>query len=113
MNEAHDLLTQENWSVAQVRDVIGRALKAFETARRDCFVYSGLVVWLPAQPSLTLTMCLHELATNAAKYGALSNGTGHVHVSWDLVELRTLKMCWQEAGGPPVVPRRVPASVHG
>jgi two-component sensor histidine kinase len=48
-------------------------------------------------------MCLHELATNAAKYGALSNGTGRVHVSWDLVEPRKLKLSWQEAGGPPVV----------
>jgi PAS domain S-box-containing protein len=102
LSEAHDLLTQENWSVAQVRDVIGRALKPFETARRDCFVYSGPLVWVPAQPSLTLTMCLHELATNAAKYGALSNGTGRVHVSWDLVEPRKLKLSWQEAGGPPV-----------
>ena len=83
-----------------MRDVIGRALKPFETARRDRFVYSGSVVWVPAQPSLTLTMCLHELATNAAKYGALSNGTGHVHISWDLVEPRKLKLSWQEAAGP-------------
>jgi two-component sensor histidine kinase len=52
-----------------------------------------------------LTMCLHELATNAAKYGALSNGTGQVHVGWELLgngSDRKLKLSWRESGGPRV-----------
>jgi len=60
--------------------------------------------------SLTLTLCLHELATNAVKYGALSNGTGQVHVAWEPVgnaERRNVRLTWREAGGPPVtVPKR-------
>jgi two-component sensor histidine kinase len=55
-------------------------------------------------------MCLHELATNAAKYGALSNGSGQVHVGWELLGNggdRKIKLLWQETGGPPVtVPQR-------
>ena len=65
---------------------------------------------LPATTSLTLTMCLHELATNAAKYGALSNGTGRVHVTWKLIsngEQNKVRLSWRESGGPPVtVPER-------
>ena len=63
------------------------------------------IVALPAKNSLMLTMCLHELATNAAKYGALSNGTGRVHVGWDLLangSERKVKLSWRETGGPPV-----------
>jgi two-component sensor histidine kinase len=65
---------------------------------------------VPAQASLTLTLGLHELTTNALKYGALSNSTGLVHVAWDPVgngEQRSVRLTWHEAGGPPViVPKR-------
>ena len=52
-----------------------------------------------------LTLCLHELATNAVKYGALSNGAGQVHIGWDPVadgEQRKVRLSWRETGGPPV-----------
>jgi two-component sensor histidine kinase len=55
--------------------------------------------------SLNLTLCPHELATNAVKYGALSNGIGQVQMSWDTAveaDQRRLYLTWQEAGGPPV-----------
>ena len=65
---------------------------------------------LPARTALTLTLCLHELATNAAKYGALSNGAGRVHVAWKLMsngERNKVRLSWRESGGPPVtVPER-------
>ena len=54
-----------------------------------------------------LTMALHELANNAVKYGALSNGSGHVSVAWQLLgdrEPSRVKLCWRESGGPPVKP---------
>jgi two-component sensor histidine kinase len=65
----------------------------------------GPAVWLPAQASLTLTLCLHELATNAVKYGALSNGSGQVRLAWEPVDefdRPKIRFTWQEIGGPPV-----------
>jgi two-component sensor histidine kinase len=89
-----------------LREVIGRALKPFfESRRQDRIIIKGPSVALPAQSSLMLTMCLHELATNAAKYGALSNGTGKVNVGWKLLGNgvdRKVKLSWRETGGPPV-----------
>jgi PAS domain S-box-containing protein len=105
LGEANDLLTFENWDQASLREVVGRALKPFEASRHDRIVVEGPSVALPAKSSLMLTMCLHELATNAAKYGALSNGTGQVHVGWELLgngSDRKLKLSWRETGGPRV-----------
>jgi PAS domain S-box-containing protein len=108
MGEAHDLLTNENWDQAPLRDVVSRALKPFESSQRERFAVEGPDVWVPANTSLLLTLALHELATNAAKYGALSNGTVQVRVSWELAtkatngEARKVKLSWVETGGPPV-----------
>ena len=105
LGEANDLLTLENWDQAPLREVVGRALKPFEASRHDRIIVDGPSVALPANSSLMLTMCLHELATNAAKYGALSNGTGQVHVAWELLgngSDRKVKISWRESGGPPV-----------
>jgi PAS domain S-box-containing protein len=105
LGEANDLLTLQNWDQAPLREVVGRALKPFEASRHDRIIIDGPSVALPAKSSLLLTMCLHELATNAAKYGALSNGTGQVHVAWELVGKvgeRKVRLSWRETGGPPV-----------
>jgi two-component sensor histidine kinase len=110
LGEAHDLLTLENWDQAPLREVVGRALKPFEPSRSERIVLEGPSLALPAKTSLMLTMCLHELATNAAKYGALSNGAGTVHVGWELIpngSERKVRLSWQESDGPPVsVPER-------
>jgi PAS domain S-box-containing protein len=110
LGEANDLLTLQNRDQAPLRAVIERTLKPFETSRRDRIIVHGPSVALPAKSALMLTMCLHELATNAAKYGALSNGGGEVHVAWELVgngSDRNVKLTWRESGGPPVrVPQR-------
>jgi len=109
LGEAHELLTTENWDRASLREVVGRAIKPFQSGQ-ERFVIEGPAVWVPAQASLTLTLCLHELATNAVKYGALSNSTGRVHVAWESVgngEQRNVRLTWHETGGPPVtVPKR-------
>jgi two-component sensor histidine kinase len=58
---------------------------------------------VPAKASLPLTLCLHELATNAAKYGALSNGGGRVHLAWNRVDdggKGRVRFSWRESGGP-------------
>jgi PAS domain S-box-containing protein len=104
LGEAHELLTAESWNQAFLRDVVELALKPFKLKQKNRFVAKGPAVWVPASTSLNLTLCLHELATNAVKYGALSNGTGKVRLSWDLAgeEKRRLRMKWKETGGPPV-----------
>src|SRR5215470_3758092 len=102
LGEAHDLLTSENWHQALLGEVVRRAFKPFG----DRIIIQGSEVYVSAQASLLLTMCLHELATNAAKYGALSNGTGNVHVAWTVTGEGTL-LTWLEVGGPPVTaPKR-------
>jgi two-component sensor histidine kinase len=86
-------------------DVVGRALTPFQASQDDRFVVDGPMVWLQARTSLSLTLCGHELATNAAKYGALSNGTGRVHVSWKVIdngEQNKVRLSWREVGGPAV-----------
>jgi two-component sensor histidine kinase len=105
LGEAHDLLTLQNWDQAPLHEVVGRALKPFGASRHDKIIIDGPNVALPATTSLMLTMCLHELATNAAKYGALSNGIGQVHVAWELIGNggeRKVRLSWRETGGPPV-----------
>jgi PAS domain S-box-containing protein len=110
LGDAHDLLTMQNWDQAPLRDVISRALRPFESNQHERITVHGPSVGVPAKTSLMITMCLHELATNAAKYGALSNGSGQVHIGWELLGKgldRKVKLTWQETGGPPVsVPRR-------
>jgi len=110
LGETHDPLTMQNWDQAPLRDVIGRALKPFESSQQQRITVDGPSVGVPAKTSLMLTMCLHELATNAAKYGGLSNSSGQVHIGWELLGNgvdRKVKLVWQETGGPPVsVPRR-------
>jgi PAS domain S-box-containing protein len=109
LGEAHDLLTSANWNEAPLREVVAHALKPFEGKDRRVIV-EGPLISLPARTSLLLTLCLHELATNAVKYGALSNGTGHVHIGWQPAgngEQRKVRLSWRESGGPPVaVPSR-------
>ena len=99
LGEAQDLLTRENWEQAPLRDVIARSLKPFG----ERFTLEGPGVSLPARTSLMLTMCLHELATNAAKYGALSNGTGRVSLAWERVGGGKVRLHWRESGGPAVM----------
>jgi PAS domain S-box-containing protein len=101
LGQANELLTAEHWDRAPVRMAVQRALEPFRTSQNDRIMADGPDGWLTAQALPRLAMCLHELATNAAKYGALSNGTGHVRLDWELGR-DTLVLNWKEAGGPPV-----------
>lgn len=102
---AHDLLTAENWEGAYLREVVERALKAFAAGARA--EVRGPVVRLTPKQALALSIALHELATNAAKYGALSNESGRVTLNWELRgagDAEVLHLAWRESGGPPVSP---------
>lgn len=96
---AHNLLTRENWEAAGIYDVVDAALEPFSPAGRR--QVSGQPVRVPPQTAVSLALAVHELATNASKYGALSNETGRVRVEWDQRDGR-LALSWVEEGGPPV-----------
>jgi two-component sensor histidine kinase len=105
LSRAHDVLTRQSWQGASLREVVDRALEPFQTGNGRIRV-DGPDVRLSPKQALALSMALHELATNAAKYGALSNDTGSVEVVWG-VALNggaELQLTWTESGGPPVVP---------
>ena len=105
---AQDLLTLERWNRAAVHEVVDRALRPFEAKHSARFLAKGPQdVWVDAQRASLLTMALHELATNAVKYGALSNGYGIVSLTWEVTgeeDAQSVRLTWRELGGPPVVP---------
>ncbi len=103
---AHDVLVQRNWMAADMRTTAQQVIAVF--GRDDRIVLSGPDVALGASAALGLALILHELGTNAVKYGALSNATGSVTLDWRVDDDQVLTMEWHERGGPPVVepPRR-------
>jgi PAS domain S-box-containing protein len=100
MAKAHDLLIASSWTGASLTDIVSRTLEAFS---RDQIDVSGSDINIPSRQTLALSMALHELATNAVKYGALSCLDGRVSVRW-AVEGDKLRLDWREQGGPPVAP---------
>lgn len=103
--EAHNLLSQEKWAGSELRDVIARALQPFLLNGPDRIRMAGPAVPLSPRLAVVLSMIVHEIATNAAKYGALSNETGRVTLDWEIVTdapKPRLRLIWTEIGGPPV-----------
>lgn len=103
--QAHDLLTRENWEGAELHDVVARLAELHGAA--DRFELSGPAVRLSPKTALSLSMALHELATNAMKYGALSTPEGRIRLAWDLAPepgAARLDLTWTERDGPPVAP---------
>jgi len=106
LSAAHDLLTARDFGQVSIRDMVDRALAPFQENRAERISASGDDLSLNASQSLLLAMAIHELATNAVKYGALSNATGVVNVQWSVKDSR-LVFHWRESGGPPVtLPKR-------
>jgi two-component sensor histidine kinase len=104
LSRAHDILTNENWQGAWLEDVARQAMEAF-SASEDRMTLEGPAVRLTPKQSLAISMALHELATNAAKYGALSDGNGKVTLTWSVTNGHTparLNLTWSEVGGPAV-----------
>jgi PAS domain S-box-containing protein len=103
MAGAHDVLTQQNWEGADLRNIVEKALSPFMAPRRE-FDVNGPDIRLLPKSALAVAMAVHELATNAAKYGALSNGSGRISVRWAIAEPDAphLQIVWTETGGPKV-----------
>ena len=114
LSKTHDLLTTRNWQGADLHEVVMRQLApyAVDPAR---LTLEGEAVALTPRAALTLSMVLHELATNAAKYGALSIPAGRLEVRWSIergvagagaaaAAPGRVRLAWRERGGPPVSP---------
>lgn len=102
---AHGMLTESSWSPAAVRDVVMLTVEAAVGSNRKQVKLDGPDFLLGPEVALALTMIVHELSTNAFKYGALSNDTGEVAVSWEVkpeADFDALTFTWRESGGPPV-----------
>jgi PAS domain S-box-containing protein len=98
---AHDVLTGKKWESASIRDIISRAgLGCGASGQR--WRAAGPDIQLRPRAAVALAMALHELCTNAVKYGALSGDSGGVEISWRISAENTLRLVWAEAGGPRV-----------
>jgi PAS domain S-box-containing protein len=98
--DAHNVLTRENWESADLRELIQSTLQVHAPSS-ERFELEGPRLRLPPQAAVTIAIAFNELATNAAKYGALSVPSGRIKVNWMDGEGR-LRLRWEESGGPPV-----------
>lgn len=109
LSRSHDLLTREDWTGAGLHDLITDALEPFGVTggRAARLVVTGDNIRMSPKATLALGIAFHELATNAAKYGAFSNDTGSIQITWAVQpspEGDRLVLRWQEKDGPPVEP---------
>ena len=107
LSSAHDLLTEKQWGTVSVREMVMRALDVFSNIHPGRIAMQGSDMEFAAPKALLAAMALHELATNAVKYGALSNATGLVDVRWERDaegDRDSLRIDWSEHGGPAVEP---------
>jgi PAS domain S-box-containing protein len=100
---AHDLLSKANWESTPIREIVTQVLARDPSNRRNVAAEGPAVLLSPKQ-ALGIALALHELQTNALKYGALSVDTGQVSLKWSAPAARQLSIVWSEEGGPPVVP---------
>ncbi len=103
--EAHNLLSKEKWQGSDLQDVAARVLQPYALSNPGRIRMTGPKVPLSPRQAVVMSMIVHEIATNAAKYGALSNEQGTVKLDWDIAAgkpVRRLKLMWTETGGPHV-----------
>jgi PAS domain S-box-containing protein len=115
MSASHDLLVLSNWEGVDLNDLVRSQLSHFEDLVDERITLKGPVVRCNASAAQAIGMALHELATNAGKYGALSNDSGKVQISWSM---RTgedgprFHLAWEERGGPHVTPPKIRGFGH-
>lgn len=105
LSRAQNLLTRQNWRGACLKDIVEEVLLPYRTRQSpDPVQLEGSPLGLTPKVCLALSLALHELATNASKYGSLSVPTGRLRVSWWQPTPQDLILQWQESHGPPVTP---------
>ena len=116
LSASHDLLVAEDWAGASVEELVHAVLQPFVGNASEAIECEGSIVFINATAAQNLGLALHELATNAAKYGALSTPQGRVRVTWtfepDGKGMPRLVIKWVERGGPPVAPPDVKGFGH-
>jgi len=101
---AHDQVTATDWGPGSLKELISLEIGAFLGIEADRIRLIGADVLVEPQAFVTLALVIHELVTNATKYGALSDKVGLIEVSWELDEKKRLVIFWRETGGPVVKP---------
>jgi PAS domain S-box-containing protein len=103
LSNAHNILTEESWEGAEIRQIVTRALEPHADPER--LRIEGPALRISPKAAVAIAMGIHELATNAVKYGAFSNETGCVELNWRITagEQPELELYWRESGGPTVV----------
>jgi PAS domain S-box-containing protein len=106
LSRAHDLLTRGNWENVRAGDIVEAMMAPHRETSGNRIVAEGPEFRVSPRVALAFGLALHELATNAAKYGALSTAAGRVEVAWRRrpAEPGGLELRWVERGGPPVAP---------
>ena len=103
LSNAHRLLASSRWEGADLNRLVDEEFAPYRAGGKERVSVRGPVVVLPPATAQTIALALHELATNAAKYGALSREAGHVDLTWRLSDGR-LELSWKESNGPQIVP---------
>ncbi len=106
LSATHDLLTQSDWGTTPIEAVAAAELAPYTRSEDGVLDMTGPAVELAPNDALSLGLTLHELATNASKYGALSVPGGRVTIRWSLAEENLARVEWIERGGPPVAAKR-------
>lgn len=104
---AHGVLTETGWGKAELDKLVHQIVEPYRSSQGDNISLAGPPALLPPRQVVPITLMLHELATNAAKYGALSTPAGRLSVSWSITGSdpeRSISLCWNESSGPPVGP---------
>ena len=102
LSATHDLLSQSDWGNAAIGDIVRSELAPYMEGNESHVKMSGPNIKLAPNDAMSLGLAIHELATNAAKYGALSTIEGRIHVNWELLSPECAEIRWKEEGGPPV-----------
>jgi two-component sensor histidine kinase len=104
LSAAHNVLSRKNWQGAHLADVISSIIAPYAGPQGGRVRLEGPDVALQPRVAIALAMIVNELATNAVKYGALSTGSGVVHIAWSRIPPARLQIEWVESGGPLVQP---------
>nr|WP_271069089.1 HWE histidine kinase domain-containing protein [Caulobacter sp. NIBR1757] len=99
---AQGALADRRWEGAPLQELVDEAMTALATPER--YSLQGPTVRLSPEQTQPVSMLIHELATNASKYGGLSTAAGRVAIAWTLGEDGAIDLSWRESGGPPVSP---------
>lgn len=106
LSATHDLLTGTDWGTTPIRAVVEAELQHCRTTSEQTLRIEGPPVELAPNDALSFGLAVHELATNAAKYGALSVPGGEIAVSWTMIDDHLAEITWRERGGPEVAQKR-------